>query len=615
MARQAVVIRLQLLLDGDSLSGCVSDGRRAAREFVGWLEAIGAQARGKWRPPPRRQGTQVPSTGVPATLAARNPARTVGTMRRTALPGVIGVALAATMAAPAQAAAPRELPPAIRAIMDLPRYQSASWSLYAADVRTGRPLYSLNASRRSLSGSTRKLMSVGLALRELGANARQRTTVHRRGRVDRGGALRGSLVLVGGGDLAFGGRRIDADTIQYTGLDHNDANALGSGELTPQDPLFALDRLAAQVRRSGIRRVTGEVAVDDRMFRPYRVPNGNLLITPVMLNENMVDVAALPTLPGRPAAVQTRPQTAALTIAGSIATGAAGSAASIALSGNGRVGCIGTPGCSATLGGSLPEDYRAPISGADMLVRTLRIEEPNAFMRTAFIEALRGAGVTVDAPVVAANPRTVLPRRFRYRASTRVAVHRSAPFAQTARLVLKVSLNLGANLSLSLHGLEHGARTVQAALAAERRVLIRRFGLDPRQFRFPTNGSGTPDSEASPKALVRLLRGMARSRAAKPFYDALPIMGRDGSLAHTGTTLASRGNVRAKPGTTILAGDDGESLELKAQNMAGYLTTRSGRRVAFALMVNDVGTVTDLETDVAAVFEDEARILDAVAAR
>jgi D-alanyl-D-alanine carboxypeptidase/D-alanyl-D-alanine-endopeptidase (penicillin-binding protein 4) len=194
-------------------------------------------------------------------------------------------------------------------------------------------------------------------------------------------------------------------------------------------------------------------------------------------------------------------------------------------------------------------------------------------------------------------------------------VHRSAPFSQTARLVLKVSLNLGANLSLSLFGRERGERTVQGALAAERRVLIRRFGLDPRQFRFPTNGSGSPDSEASPKALVQLLRGMARSRAAKPFYDALPILGRDGSIARTGTTLAARGNVRAKPGTTVLPGADGESLELKAQTMGGYLTRKSGRRVAFALMVNDVGAITDLETDIGAVFEDEARILDAIAAR
>jgi D-alanyl-D-alanine carboxypeptidase/D-alanyl-D-alanine-endopeptidase (penicillin-binding protein 4) len=203
---------------------------------------------------------------------------------------------------------------------------------------------------------------------------------------------------------------------------------------------------------------------------------------------------------------------------------------------------------------------------------------------------------------------------MRYPAATRVAVHRSAPYAQIARLVLKVSLNLGANLSLSLHGLEHDRRTIKGALAAERRALVRRFGLSPDSFRFPTNGSGTPDSQATPRALVKLLRAMNRTRVAGAFERALPILGRDGSLAHTGTTLAARGRVRAKTGTTILAGADGESIELKAQNMAGYLTTKSGRHLAFALMVNDVGVITAIESDVAGVFEDEARILDAIAA-
>ncbi len=90
---------------------------------------------------------------------------------------------------------------------------------------------------------------------------------------------------------------------------------------------------------------------------------------------------------------------------------------------------------------------------------------------------------------------------------------------------------------------------------------------------------------ASARALVQLLRGMARTRVATPFRAALPILGRDGSLAHTGTTLPARGHVFAKPGTTIVPAADGSSLELKAQTMAGYISTRSGRNVAFALMV------------------------------
>ncbi|HYC82420.1 MAG TPA: D-alanyl-D-alanine carboxypeptidase, partial [Solirubrobacterales bacterium] len=161
-------------------------------------------------------------------------------------------------------------------------------------------------------------------------------------------------------------------------------------------------------------------------------------------------------------------------------------------------------------------------------------------------------------------------------------------------------------------GLEHGERTVAGALAAERRVLVRRFGVDPKLFEFPTNGSGSPDSEAAPRAIVELLRAAARKPFASRYRGSLPILGRDGSLAHTGTTLPARGHVLAKTGTTILPLASGDGIELKAQNLAGYITTKRGERLAFALMVNDVGEVTSVERDVAGVFEDQARITNVI---
>jgi D-alanyl-D-alanine carboxypeptidase len=54
------------------------------------------------------------------------------------------------------------------------------------------------------------------------------------------------------------------------------------------------------------------------------------------------------------------------------------------------------------------------------------------------------------------------------------------------------------------------------------------------------------------------------------------------------------------------------TIELKAQNMAGYITTRSGQRLAYALMVNDVGAIQNIERDVAGVFQDEAEIANAI---
>lgn len=150
------------------------------------------------------------------------------------------------------------------------------------DVETGETFYSLNPDEMSFTGSTRKLFSVGMALDSRGADHREETPVYRLGEVGTDGRLDGDLALVGAGDLTFGGRRIDADTVEVTDFDHNDANNLGTAILTPQDPPYALAELARQVSASGITSVSGDDVVGDRLFEPYRVPNGNLLVTPVM---------------------------------------------------------------------------------------------------------------------------------------------------------------------------------------------------------------------------------------------------------------------------------------------------------------------------------------------
>jgi D-alanyl-D-alanine carboxypeptidase/D-alanyl-D-alanine-endopeptidase (penicillin-binding protein 4) len=500
------------------------------------------------------------------------------------------------------------LPERIREIMAKPRYEDATWSLLVADVETGETFYSLNPERLSFTGSTRKLFSVGMALDALGAGHREETPVYRLGEVSADGTLRGDLALVGAGDLTFGGRRIDADTVESTDFDHNDANSLGVAELTLQDPLYALDELARQVRAAGIASVSGDVVVDDRLFVPYRVPNGKLLVTPVLLNENMVDTTVTPTEPGRAATLAYRPETGAFAVENEVETAAAGVEASVKLSNKGLIDCIGAPGCSGTVSGDIPAGYAAPLSGADTFVGTFRVEEPNAFVRTAFIEALARHGVTVSAPAVAANPAELLPGRGAYAPGTRVATFVSPPYEQFARLILKVSLNLGANLSLSLFGVDRGERTIEGALAAEREALIDGFGLDGDQFDFPTNGSGTPDSRAAPRALVDLLIGMHRTDVAAVYLSALPVLGVDGSLATTGVDLPAKGHVFAKTGTTIAPGDDGKTFELKAQNLAGYVETRGGRLLAYALMVNDAGALEDFEADLSAVLDDEARI-------
>jgi len=493
------------------------------------------------------------------------------------------------------------LPGAIRAIMQKARYSEATWALRVVDMNSRAVIYDLNSQDRLLTGSVRKLYSAGVTLNELGADYRFNTPVFRDGNVDASGELKGDLILVAKGDLTMGGRDNGDDTIAITDFDHNDANNLGSAILTTPDPLAGLNKLAAQVAASGIRRVSGDVVIDDRLFRPFRVPNQRLLITPIIINDNRIDVTILPAEPGERARVEWRPHTAAFKVTGHVMTVAAGAETSVTLTQSGPD--------EGTVSGQIAADFTPPLPGVKTLVQTFRTDDPAfpddeypaAFARTTFIEALKRAGIPVTARLVGPNPSHKLPRQDSYPADTKVAELVSAPYAQYSKLILKVSHNLGANLSLMHFGLAHGVNTVEGALATERLELIYRYGLDGYGFDFPTNGSGSPDSSASAATTVRLLTSMHRQSTFRPYFESLPILGIDGSLAEIGIDSPARGKVFAKTGTFL---DDGK---IKAQVLAGYIHARSGRRLAFALYVNDAGEIADI-SDVIGVIQDEGAI-------
>ncbi len=177
----------------------------------------------------------------------------------------------------------------------------------------------------------RKLFSVGLALNALGIDHRFETPVYRMGEVAPDGTLQGDLVLVASGDLTLGGRTTADGKVAFTNFDHTEANSLGSAILTKPDPLAGLDLLAGQVAASGIKAVAGDVIVDDRLFDQFRVPNGNVLITPIIVNDNLIDVTILPTEAGRPANVDWRPKTAAFAVTSEVRTVAAGEPLEISL--------------------------------------------------------------------------------------------------------------------------------------------------------------------------------------------------------------------------------------------------------------------------------------------
>ena len=425
------------------------------------------------------------------------------------------------------------IPDEILEVMQKPRYSDASWSLRVVDLDTGEVIYDLKPNVLAFTGSVRKLYSVGLALNELGAEHRFKTPVYRRGDVSLDGTLTGDLILVAKGDLTMGGRNTPQGTVAFTSFDHTEANSLGSAILTEPDPLAGIDELAERVAASGIKTVEGDVIIDDRLFDLFRVPNGNVLITPIIINDNLVDVTIIPTEPGQPAIVDWRPKSAAFDVVADVITVPEGETEDITLF-SFNPNCIGFEGCIGKVQGQIPVGFKPGLPGVETLVQTFKLEDPSSYARIVFIEALERAGVEVTADTIAKNASEMLPPRNSYTEDAKVAELVSLPYSEYTKLILKVSHNLGANLSLMLFGLAKGVRTVEDALAVERETLISDFGLKGSEFNFPTNGSGSPDSQAAPSATVKLLTEMSRRVDFIPYFDSLPILGVDGSLAAVG---------------------------------------------------------------------------------
>ena len=498
------------------------------------------------------------------------------------------------------------IPDEILEVMQKPLYANATWSLSVVDLDTGEVIYDLKPNVLAFTGSVRKLYSVGLALNELGPEHRFKTPVYRRGDVGQDGTLTGDLILVAKGDLTMGGRNTPEGTVAFTNFDHTEANSLGSAILTEPDPLAGIDDLAEQVASSGIKTVEGDVIIDDRLFDLFRVPNGNVLITPIIINDNLIDVTIIPTEPGQPAIVDWRPKSAAFDVEADVTTVPAGEREEITLF-SFNPSCIGFEGCKGKVQGQIPVGFKPGLPGVETLVQTFSVQDPASYARIVFIEALERAGVEVTADTIAKNQSDNLPPRNSYTEDAKVAELVSLPYSQYSKLILKVSHNLGANLSLMLFGLARGVRTIGDALAVERETLINDFGLKGSEFNFPTNGSGSPDSQAAPSATVKLLIEMSNRGVFIPYFDSFPILGVDGSLAAVGVNPPNPviepaiGKVFAKTGTTVLDGF------FKAQVFAGYIDAKSGKRLAYGLYVNDIGQLQSI-AEAIAVFSDEGEI-------
>jgi D-alanyl-D-alanine carboxypeptidase len=502
-----------------------------------------------------------------------------------------------------------DIPKDIQTVMNKDMYKGSTWGLRVVDLDSGRALINLQPGHKFFVASVRKVITVGELMNAIGPAHRYNTPVYRQGTVNKSGVLNGDLILVASGDLTMGGRTNPDGSIALGDFDHNEANDLGNATLTKPDPVAGYRALARQVAASGIKEITGDVVIDDRLFKPYEFRK-QFELRPIFVNDDVVDVIINPEPQGDFASVQHRPVSQALAVKDEIEMTGKNTEVSIKPA---LPACIGDPDCSLTLTGNLPVDFVPPLTGRYPLIRTIRITQPSNYARTVFIEELCAAGVKVKAPAVDQNDTELLPAKDSYAANARVAELQGMPYGEDAKFVMKVSYNMGADTSLLLYGLTQGADDMESALAVEQKNLKENYGISPADYSF-VDGSGGDDTTATTGMVTHFLTEMSQRANFPQYHATFPILGVDGSLATVTdfesdrTLAAAKGQVYAKTGTYVgLAGD---SLELKCQAFGGYLTTRSGKKLAYQLVVNGVPLTDpeDITPEIIKVFQDEGTI-------
>ena len=476
---------------------------------------------------------------------------------------------------PTVAAQSREtLAERIDAIMARPEFKHAMFGIEFYDLDANTVAYEHNSDRFFVPGSTTKLVTMGSALQLLGAAYRFHTRVYKTGVLAADGALRGDLVLVASGDPNLSGRIRPGDTLAFENVDHSYGGPDSHG--LDGDPLVIVRELAAAVATHGIKRIEGRVVVDASLYAQGERDGGTgFVISPIMINDNGVDLVVRPDSERAPAIIDISPKTSYVTLVNNVVTGAAGGEARFRIASDVTAG-DGTH--TVTLSGTIPV-------GAKPIMSSYRIPDPTRFAEIVLAEALHERGIVAaarrheDKPDFAALAALYSDDRL-------VAEHVSPPLSEEVKVTLKVSQNLHASATPSLLGAVLAHKGTSAAGFAEIKKFLSTTGADVSGAS-QSDGAGA-DAHFTPAFMVSYLAYLAKQPTAAVFHDALPVLGKDGTLWNIQTGSPAAGHVHAKTGTFQVRDLLHDSTMVTGKGLAGYMTTVDGRRLAFAIYANNV---------------------------
>ncbi|HVM47286.1 MAG TPA: D-alanyl-D-alanine carboxypeptidase/D-alanyl-D-alanine-endopeptidase [Candidatus Acidoferrum sp.] len=470
----------------------------------------------------------------------------------------LGTVVCRAADAPAPQAAPPatlpELQQCIQQHIAQAKYDGALWGIKIVSLDSGKTVFEHNPQKLCSPASNCKLYTVALALDQLGADYRIRTSLYAKSRPRKSGTLRGDLVLYGRGDPTINAR-------------------LHGGDI-----YAALDPLVTALSNAGVKRVSGDLIADESYFRGPPFGSGWMWddleyyygaeISALTINDNVIVATVKPgPCAGAPCSLALSPATTLLTLSNWTQTVAAGEKATINFYRPLEENVI-------YVTGHLPLD-------TERHTNEITVHNPAGLFGSLFKQALARHGIKVSGKVRTVNWLDRQAHPVDYRDFVELGYVESLPMRDIAREVQKPSQNLYTDLLLAHVGekarradTRPGETSEDLGVRALNQFLAQ-VGLQRGETFFEEGSGLSRDNLAAPNATVALLTYMRRHKAAEDYIAALPIAGVDGTLRNRMKGTPAAGNVRAKTGTLRWA-----------NSISGYVTTAAGEHLVFSLMLN-----------------------------
>ena len=493
---------------------------------------------------------------------------------------LVALGVARSEAQPKPAALPAvqtvgELRARLEAHVTQPRFSGGLWGVKIVSLDSGRTLFEHHADRLMSPASNTKLYTGALALDQLGGDYRIGTPIFTAAKPDRGGVVKGDLVVSGRGDPSW--------------------KARGAGGAAGKDFWSTFEPFVAILEKAGVRRITGDVVADATWWRG--VPHGagwtandlndyyGAEISAISLEDNYAELRLTPGAKVGDACsfALLQPQTG-LVIDNRVTTVAKGGKRSVE--------------ATRVIGENVVHVFgELPVGDKDEVV-DVPVPRPANWFAAALREALAKRGMVVEGKARSvrwpeASPITAT--------SFKLGEIASPTMREMVAAFMKPSQNLQTDLIFAQVGERRraadapGRRTTEESGVIVLGDFLKTHGLPASEVRFEEGAGLSRNNLTTANATVALLKFMATHREAKAFADSLPIAGMDGTLRRRMKGTAAEGNLRAKTGTLRYA-----------TSLSGYVTTATGERLAFSLMLNRVtaqgGRTASAELDDVAVW-------------